>query len=65
MKVEQTSLFKKDFKRCKKKHYDVSKIKKIVILIVKGEKERLIRKYKDHGLTGNWQGFRELHIEKD
>ena len=27
--------------------------------------EELSEKYKDHGLTGNWLGYRECHIQPD
>ncbi|MGY3770970.1 type II toxin-antitoxin system mRNA interferase toxin, RelE/StbE family [Tetragenococcus solitarius] len=34
-------------------------------MLVHRRQSELTRIYKDHALTGNWQGFRELHIEKD
>ncbi|MBO1305889.1 type II toxin-antitoxin system YafQ family toxin [Enterococcus sp. 669A] len=65
LRIRETPTFKRDFKRIKKKHYDMHKLKVAVSLIVAQEKETLIRKYKDHSLVGNWQGYRELHIQKD
>ncbi|GMA47129.1 type II toxin-antitoxin system YafQ family toxin [Tetragenococcus muriaticus] len=34
-------------------------------LLIHRRQSELTRIYKDHALTGKWQGFRELHIEKD
>lgn len=28
-------------------------------------KQLLSTKYRDHPLTGNWKGYREIHIEGD
>lgn len=38
MKVRETPILKRDFNRFKKKHYDVTKLKKVVSLIVTQEK---------------------------
>lgn len=65
MKIRQTPIFKRDFKRLKKKHFNMLKLKDVVLLLVAQEKDTLKRVYKDHALTGNWLGYRELHIEKD
>lgn len=48
----------------KKRHADVAKVKQVVELIVIQDKKQL-EKYKDHVLKGDWQGFRELHSEKN
>ena len=48
-----------------KKHYDETKFRKVINLLVKQEQEVLRTKYKDHALQGNWKGFRELHIQPD
>lgn len=57
MKVRETPIFRRDFKRIKKKHYDMTNLSR--------EKELLTKKYKDHSLVGNWHGYNELPIEKD
>ncbi|EOH91715.1 hypothetical protein I588_01131 [Enterococcus pallens ATCC BAA-351] len=54
MKIRETPIFKRDFKRIKKKHYDMTKLKTAVNLIVSQDKQLLVRKYKDHSLVGNW-----------
>ncbi|WP_327084568.1 type II toxin-antitoxin system mRNA interferase toxin, RelE/StbE family [Streptococcus equinus] len=39
MKIERTNQFLKDFKRLKKKHYDMTKLREVINLIVDGKKE--------------------------
>lgn len=63
MKIEQTPIFRRDFKRMKKKHFNIDELKKAVETLVKQNKERLQTKYKDHALKGKWKGYRELHIQ--
>jgi len=53
--------YEKDLKRLEKKHYVLEKIEVPVEFLLKGEV--LPAKYKDHALSGNLQGKRELHIE--
>ena len=65
MLIKRTPSFKRDFKRYKNKNYDMLKLKKILELIVARETEILRTQYKDHVLKGQWQGYRELHIESD
>lgn len=65
MLIKQTPTFKRDFKRYKKKHYDMSKLKRVIQLIIDKETEILRTQYKDHLLKGQWHGYRELHIEND
>lgn len=65
MKISQTPAFKRDFKRLKKKNFDMNKLLSILKLIQAKEKETLYFRYKDHALKGNWKGYRELHIEPD
>ncbi|OJG30860.1 hypothetical protein RT42_GL000983 [Enterococcus cecorum DSM 20682 = ATCC 43198] len=52
-------------KRYKKKHYDITKVKVAVECIISKDTYKLKTVYKDHSLKGNWQGYRELHIEDD
>ena len=63
MKIEQTPSFKRDYKKLKKKHYDMNELKKAVETLVVQDSQRLMTKYKDHALKGQWKGYRELHIE--
>lgn len=61
--IEPTNRFKKDLKLCKSRGYDLEKITEVIKILANGEK--LPDKYKDHPLTGNWNGYRECHILPD
>lgn len=63
--IEITKRFDRDLKRFKKKNYDVSILYKVIELIEADNTDLLINKYKDHKLYGQWEGFRELHLDKD
>ena len=56
-----TSSFKRDYKKMRKRHYDVDLLKQVVDRLLEGLP--LPEKNKDHALTGDWQGYRECHIE--
>ncbi len=58
-----TSAFKKGLKRCKKQGRDILLLEEVVNLLLEGK--RLPKKYYDHGLQGNWKGYRECHIQPD
>jgi mRNA interferase YafQ len=61
--IKKTSRFKKDFKRIKKRGYDLKLLQEIVDKLANGE--LLEEKYHDHQLIGNFAGLRECHIEPD
>ena len=61
--IFQTSQFKKDYKRAKKRGKDLEKLKHVVGLIFDGKP--LDERHRDHALTGNWVGSRDCHIEPD
>lgn len=61
--IFQTSQFKRDFKRIKKRGKDLSKLKEVVIAI--GKSEALEERHRDHMLSGKWSGSRDCHIEPD
>ncbi len=58
-----TSRFDKDLKLSSKRGKDLTKIKKVMLLLVEGE--ILSAKNRDHSLTGNYAKRRECHIESD
>ena len=47
----------------KKRGLDVSLLDDVVDLLRQGR--QLDEKYRDHGLSGNFAGFRECHIKSD
>ena len=61
--VHYTTQFKKDFKQCIKRGYNMQKIKSIMKLLESSRE--LPEKNKDHNLTGNYPYCRECHIQSD
>ena len=61
--IKYHTMFKKDFKRIKKRGYDISRLEKIVELLA--NVVPLPEQFKDHNLSGNYNGFRECHIAPD
>ena len=61
--IKYHTMFKKDFKRIKKRGYDISRLEKIVELLA--NELPLPEQFKDHNLSGNYNGFRECHIAPD
>lgn len=61
--IKYHTMFKKDFKRIKKLGYDISRLEKIVELLA--NEVPLPEQFKDHNLSGNYNGFRECHIAPD
>ena len=47
----------------KKRGLDISLLNEVVDLLRQGK--QLEERYRDHGLTGNFAGFRECHIKPD
>ena len=63
LRLVLSSKFKKDLKRSKKRGKNLNKLYSI---ITKLQNQTLLDpSYKDHPLTGHYEGFRELHIEPD
>jgi mRNA interferase YafQ len=61
--IFQTSQFKKDLKRIKKRGKDLNKLKEVVSAIANSE--ALQERHRDHALSGNGSGSRDCHIEPD
>ena len=61
--VTYSNQFKRDLKLIRKQGKDESKLQEIVAMLANGEE--LPPKYKDHALTGNYDGCRECHIQPD
>ncbi len=58
-----TTQFKKDYKQAVRRHLDIDLLDDIVRALSRGE--TLPEKYRDHALSGNWEGHRECHILPD
>lgn len=61
--IRYQTAFKKDFKKIKKRGYDISQLETVIQTLA--EQKTLDEKYRDHVLSGNWNGFRECHIAPD
>ncbi|MQM73739.1 MAG: type II toxin-antitoxin system mRNA interferase toxin, RelE/StbE family [Pseudoramibacter sp. EUB1.1] len=46
--------FKRNYKRLKRKHYDMSRLKHVIELLVAGKTNELRTKHKDHKLSGKY-----------
>lgn len=61
--LKPTTKFKKDYKRMKKQGKDMTLLQTVIDDLL--EEKVLDEKYRDHGLVGNYIGFRECHILPD
>ena len=61
--IKYYSLFKKDYRRIIKRGYDVNKLNEVITL--PANEQPLLKKHKDHRLTGNYADCRECHIASD
>ena len=62
-KVKITTAFKKSYKQMMKRGSDMNELDDVIDTLRQGK--RLDEKYRDHGLTGDFSGFRECHIKPD
>jgi mRNA interferase YafQ len=61
--VEYTGQFKRDLKLSMRRNKKLALLRSVMSLI---EHEKpLNQKLKDHSLSGDWTGYRELHVEPD
>lgn len=63
LQVSFTGQFKKDYKLCKKRGYDMELLQSVINTLA--IPEALPEKNKDHNLTGNYANKRECHILPD
>lgn len=62
-KIRPSIRFQKDLKRVQRRGYDISLLTNVLTILANGEP--LPAKYKDHDLSGNYEGCRECHITPD
>jgi mRNA interferase YafQ len=60
LNISQTPQFLKDIKKANERHRDIAMLKEIIEKLAK--REAIPRKHKDHALSGNYSGYRELHV---
>lgn len=63
LKLVTTGQFRKDYKRMKKRGCDIRLLEEVINLLL--SERPLDERYRDHGLVGNYAGFRECHILPD
>ena len=63
LEVVLSNRFKKDLKTVKKRGYNISLLREVVLKLQ--QEEILDEKYHDHFLTGDYEGCRECHITPD
>lgn len=61
--IRYETSFKKDYKRAKRRGYDLYLIEEVIRLLV--QQEPLPERYKEHSLIGNYASYRECHITPD
>ncbi|KAE8128157.1 type II toxin-antitoxin system YafQ family toxin [Bifidobacterium tibiigranuli] len=63
--MERSSSFLRQVKRLRSKHYNLDLLEAAIQHLMSTDRNMLITHYRDHALTGNLQGYRELHIDSD
>lgn len=63
LKLKTTAQFRKDYKRIKKRGYNLSLLQDVLEKLC--AEKPLDANYKDHALLGAYKGFRECHIQPD
>lgn len=63
LEVVETTQFRRDIRKVKKRGKNLDKLKSIVMMLI--NKISLPAKNKNHSLVGNWVGYQECHVEPD
>jgi mRNA interferase YafQ len=61
--IVHSTQFKRDVKLAKKRGKDMAKLRDLILLLAEGTPLPL--NYKDHPLGGDWNHYRDSHIEPD
>lgn len=61
--VKSTSTFRRDYRRALKRGLDISCLEAVIRILASNTSPPA--SYKDHALSGRWQGHRECHIMPD
>lgn len=61
--IKYQTIFKKDYKRIKKRGYEIRLLEEVIGILAEGK--ALPEKYKDHELIGDYKGCRECHVLPD
>lgn len=63
LRPRATRAFKKDWKRASRRGKDLDTLDTVMRRLTR--EEQLDPRFRDHKLTGGWEGFRECHLESD
>lgn len=63
LEIVPSNQFKKDLKLAQKRGFKIEHLRNVINTLA--SEQKLDEKYRDHGLTGNYNGFRECHVEPD
>ena len=61
--VKFTAQFKRDYKRIKKRKFNITELQAVVAMLAEGK--TLPETYRDHALIGSYRNARECHIKPD
>ena len=61
--ITYTAQFKRDYKRIKKRRFNIAELQAVVTLLAEGK--TLPETYGDHALIGSYSNARECHIRPD
>ena len=61
--LDITNQYKKDLKKAFRQGRNTDALDEIILLLL--DDKAIPQRHRDHELTGNWKGHRELHIETD
>ncbi|MDE0060113.1 MAG: type II toxin-antitoxin system YafQ family toxin [Defluviicoccus sp.] len=59
----RSAQFKRDVRRAQRRGKDLAKLRPPLTALIR--QTSLPTRYRDHPLRGDWQGYREIHIEPD
>ena len=59
----RSTQFRRDIRRAQKRGKDLGKLQLPLTALI--QQAPLPARYRDHSLRGNWQSYREFHIEPD
>ncbi|WP_415450803.1 type II toxin-antitoxin system YafQ family toxin [Bifidobacterium sp.] len=62
--IFRTPSFKRDWKRLVARHVDTRKFEYALHALV-NQDQAVLQSLRDHTLSGEWKGYRELHVHRD
>ena len=63
LEIVPSNQFRKDLKLAKKRGFNIQNLREVINSLA--AQKTFDNKYRDHGLSGEYSGFRECHVEPD